>query len=143
MVKILYADDIKEFRDDVKRTLEELIPNCEVTCVEDGDDVYHLGLKRKLGQFDFLLLDENMNDLNGTKCLEILRQLNRETPPVAIFTSEPEKITGHTAFRKDLHGETEYQYLVKHIVDTLDVNREKPTPLATPASQKPVGATRS
>ncbi len=90
-MKILIVDDSKYIRALVVSMLEKLGIQSD-TAVDGRDGVEKI--KRCDGQFDLVLLDWNMPELDGIGFLETIKKDKISAPPVVMMTTEdePEKI---------------------------------------------------
>ena len=86
-MNILIVDDSRTMRMIVKRTLRQAGydgPDIKVSEAENGAE----GLKAvQAGEFDVILSDWNMPEMNGVEMLEHLNKLG-EHPPLVFVTSE-------------------------------------------------------
>jgi CheY-like chemotaxis protein len=130
--KILYTDPSPLFRELIKKFLEAKIPNCEVTCVEDGRDVLNLAIIGKLPDFDFLILEEKMTFLNGSISLMMIEAQGYKAPPVAFFSGGC--MYDRRDYIKKFHKSKDPKFcqhngLMRHITRELKVKR-----ITTPAT---------
>ena len=105
---ILCAEDVDQFRMELCHTLMELIPNCEVDCVEDGRDIIKMFESGEIKDFDFLVLDNRMKHVDGVDCIRHLEDSGYDIPPCAFFTGEPKDIT-------DVFGDKYKAFLKLHL----------------------------
>ena len=108
--RVLFVDDEAAFREVVEPQLTS--EGFNVTCASNGAEALtHL----KKGQFDVVLLDYHMPDMNGVEVLQRMKELNIRTRVVML--------TGETALDKAIEtlklGVDDYvtkPYFAKHLV---------------------------
>ncbi|WP_025764878.1 response regulator transcription factor [Dyadobacter tibetensis] len=90
MKHIIIAEDHAVVRIGTKHLLQSLIPDAEITGVNDFDGI----LQAMEGRFyDLLILDINIPGGNNTKMVEVIRQKSPETK-ILMFSSYDEQLYG-------------------------------------------------
>ncbi len=87
-IHLLLADDDDDDRMFFKKAMDELPLECELTTVNDGQEVMDLLLNKTSPLPDLLFLDLNMPRKNGFECLSEIRQTDKlKKIPVIIFST--------------------------------------------------------
>ena len=84
MVKVLIIDDSKEFRKKVKNLLIQ--KGLEVSERENGREGYET-LKEE-NDFNLLIVDHHMPEMDGLTMLKKVREEDIKTPPIIMLTTE-------------------------------------------------------
>lgn len=89
MAKVLVADDVKAMRDLLRQILES--DGHEVKETATGSGVVNILTKEH--QFDLVLLDIGMPDLNGIETMKKISQIEENLPKVCFVTGEKDQKT--------------------------------------------------
>ena len=84
MIKVLLVDDSKEFRKKVKNLLVE--KGLDVTERENGREGYEL--MKEDNDFNLLIVDHHMPEMDGLTMLKKIREEKIESPPIIMLTTE-------------------------------------------------------
>ena len=84
MVKVLIVDDSKEFRKKVKNLLIQ--KGLEVSERENGREGYET--LKKENDFNLLIVDHHMPEMDGLTMLKKVREEDIKTPPIIMLTTE-------------------------------------------------------
>ena len=84
MIKVLIIDDSKEFRKKVKNLLIQ--KGLEVSERENGREGYET-LKEE-NDFNLLIVDHHMPEMDGLTMLKKVREEDIKTPPIIMLTTE-------------------------------------------------------
>ena len=84
MIKVLLVDDSKEFRKKVKNLLVE--KGLDVTERENGREGYEL--MKEDNDFNLLIVDHHMPEMDGLTMLKKIREDKIESPPIIMLTTE-------------------------------------------------------
>ena len=70
---VLIIDDEPSYKDIYKRMLNKFsVKNLSISYYPDGINVVELFLSRELSSFDLIIMDNNMNNMNGTDVINLI-----------------------------------------------------------------------
>ena len=84
MIKVLIVDDSKEFRKKVKNLLVQ--KGLDVSEKENGREGYETLKERN--DFNLLIVDHHMPEMDGLTMLKKVREEDIKTPPIIMLTTE-------------------------------------------------------
>lgn len=116
MIRVVVADDEENYRNVLKRTLSNLMPDCELLAVcKDGEEALEACLADPP---DVLLTDINMPRLNGIELIQ--RLLTREKDvKIVILTVQEDDETVYEAFKAGAMGYLLKTSSPKDVVDAI------------------------
>ena len=84
MIKVLIVDDSKEFRKKVKNLLIQ--KGLDVSEKENGREGYET--LKEANDFNLLIVDHHMPEMDGLTMLKKIREEDIKTPPIIMLTTE-------------------------------------------------------
>ena len=84
MIKVLIVDDSKEFRKKVKNLLIQ--KGLDVSEKENGREGYET--LKEANDFNLLIVDHHMPEMDGLTMLKKIREEEIKTPPIIMLTTE-------------------------------------------------------
>ena len=84
MIKVLIVDDSKEFRKKVKNLLIQ--KGLDVSEKENGREGYET--LKEPNDFNLLIVDHHMPEMDGLTMLKKIREEDIKTPPIIMLTTE-------------------------------------------------------
>ncbi|MEE2743760.1 MAG: response regulator [Bdellovibrionota bacterium] len=84
MIKVLIVDDSKEFRKKVKNLLIQ--KGLDVSEKENGREGYET--LKECNDFNLLIVDHHMPEMDGLTMLKKIREEDIKTPPIIMLTTE-------------------------------------------------------
>ena len=89
--KVLYAEDDERLQQLTLRILEQKLPGCSITAVNDGDSCL-LAFKLTGGVgFDLILTDKDMPIMSGIEVISELAKMSQagiSVPPIILYTGD-------------------------------------------------------
>lgn len=123
MIKIAICDDEKYYREYIKKIVTRYMGELNIECVidtfESGKNFSGLGIE--MIQYEIVLLDINMDDMDGIKIAQSIREFSKNTFIVFITAYVSYALEGYKvdAVRYLLKGNDNFELSLMECIDTI------------------------